>query len=84
MGADKAKSYHEILLLLAFSSATAYVLLDFQSPYQFLFLGAFLPIAKHGLVVRRNSDPKGLDPELKKLALSTFLFALLFGLGQLF
>jgi len=84
MGADKAKSYHEILLLLAFSSATVYVLLDFQSPYQFLFLGAFLPIAKHGLFVRRNSDAKDLDPELKKLALSTFLFALLFGLGQLF
>jgi len=28
-------------------------------------------------------DPKELDPELKKIALSTLLFAILLGLGNL-
>jgi 1,4-dihydroxy-2-naphthoate octaprenyltransferase len=32
--------------------------------------------------VYRTKDPKQLDPELKKLALGTFLFSILFGLGQ--
>ncbi|HHC79170.1 MAG TPA: 1,4-dihydroxy-2-naphthoate polyprenyltransferase, partial [Flavobacteriia bacterium] len=34
-------------------------------------------------VVYKNKEAKDLDPELKKLALSTFLFAILFGIGQL-
>jgi 1,4-dihydroxy-2-naphthoate octaprenyltransferase len=32
--------------------------------------------------VVKNEKPVDLDPELKKLALSTFFFAILLGLGQ--
>jgi 1,4-dihydroxy-2-naphthoate octaprenyltransferase len=41
------------------------------------------PIVKQLIRVLKNKDPKALDPELKILALSTFLFAILFGLGQI-
>jgi 1,4-dihydroxy-2-naphthoate octaprenyltransferase len=58
-------------------------MLHYNSPTQFLFLIAFIPIFKHLFTVYKNKDAKELDPELKKLALSTFLFAILFGLGQI-
>jgi len=83
MGAKYAKYYHYWLLVLAFISAIMYELIHFKSYSQLLFLMAFMPIFKHLAVVYKNNDPKLLDPELKKLALSTFLFAFLFGLGHL-
>lgn len=83
LGAVLAKKYHYALLILAMVSATVYVLAGYESPYQFLYLLAFVPIGKHFVTVYTNEQPEALDPELKKLALSTFLFALLFGLGQL-
>ena len=36
------------------------------------------------ITVSRNNIPAELDGELKKVALSTFLFAILFGIGQFF
>lgn len=81
IGNEFARFYHFYLLGASFLFALLYVVINFRSPYQFLFLVAFIPIFKHLLVVYRNKDPKSLDPELKKLALSTFLFAILFGIG---
>ena len=56
-------------------------MIHFKSAWQFLFFVAFVPIFKHLITVYKNDNLKELDPELKKLALSTFLFAVLFGLG---
>ncbi len=83
LGAVQAKKYHYALIVLALVSATVYVVTNYESPYQFLYLLAFISIGKHFVTVYSNEEPETLDPELKKLALSTFLFALLFGLGQL-
>jgi len=81
IGNEFARYYHFYLLCASFLFALLYVVINYRSPYQFLFLVAYIPIFKHLLVVYRNKDPKSLDPELKKLALSTFLFAILFGIG---
>ena len=83
IGATFAKYYHYYLLIASFLLALLYSLLHYVSPKQFLFIIAYIPIFKHVYTVYKNKDPKQLDPELKKLALSTFLFALLFGLGQI-
>lgn len=83
IGGEFGKYYHYYLLIAAFLFAMAFVLLEYRSYWQFLFLIAFIPIGLHGFRVYRNVNPKELDPELKKLALSTFLFALLFALGQI-
>ena len=83
MGAEFAKYYHYCLLITAFLFAFLYVMIHYRSVWQFLFLIAFIPIFKHLFTVYKNKDEKKLDPELKKLALSTFLFAFLFGLGQI-
>jgi 1,4-dihydroxy-2-naphthoate octaprenyltransferase len=55
--------------------------LRFVSPFQFLFLIAYIPLFAHVMRVYKTKDAKLLDPELKKLALSTFLFSILFGIG---
>ena len=84
LGVDKAKMYHYFLVLLALITALIYVFLDFRSIYQLIFLVAFIPLIKNTITVSKNKIPAALDSELKKVALSTFLFAVLFGIGQLF
>lgn len=83
IGGEFAKYYHYYLLIAAFLLALSYVMMHFRSLVQFLFLIAFIPVFSHLYRVYQNTDPKKLDPELKKLALSTFLFSILFGLGQI-
>ena len=81
MGNESAKYYHYYLLVTAFLFAILYTIVHYNSPYQFLFLITFFPILKHFNVVAKNKIPKLLDPELKKLAITTFLFSILFGIG---
>jgi 1,4-dihydroxy-2-naphthoate octaprenyltransferase len=51
---------------------------------QYLFLAAYFPLTTHLLTVSRNKNPKLLDPELKKLALSTFFLAVLLALSLIY
>ena len=81
IGEEFAKYYHYYLLISSFLTALLYTTINFTSVKQFLFVIAFIPIAKHLIRVYKINDPKDLDPELKKLALSTFLFSILFGIG---
>ena len=80
LGASKAKIYHYTLLVLAMFSVLLYTSINFQSPKQFIYIIAFIPILLNIKTVYLNKEPKLLDSELKKVALSTFLFALLFGI----
>jgi len=82
IGTKFAKYYHYYLLIVAFLVALLYSVLHYTSPVQLLFVFAFISIFNHLYTVYKNDDAKLLDPELKKLALSTFLFAILFGIGQ--
>ncbi len=82
IGSQKAKIYHYALIIGALLSAMVYILLNDRSPWQFLFLIAFIPLLMNMIVVAKNTTYSELDSELKKVALSTFLFAILFGLGQ--
>lgn len=82
IGEEYARYYHYYLIGASLLFALLYTSLRFSSPYQFLFLLAYIPLFSHVWRVYKIEDAKKLDPELKKLALSTFLFALLFGIGQ--
>ena len=81
IGAEFAKYYHYYLLAGAFLFAMAFILIQYRSPFQFMFALAFLPLCKHAYVVNRNTDNSLLDSQLKIVALSTFVFAILFSLG---
>lgn len=83
IGEEFSKYYHYYLLIGSFLLAFLFVTLNYSSPKQFIFIIAFIPIFKHLHTVYQNNEARLLDPELKKLALSTFLFSLLFGLGQI-
>ncbi len=83
LGTSKAKKYHYFLIILALVFAFMYVFIDFTSIYQVVFLMAFIPLIKNINTVSKNKIPSELDGELKKVALSTFLFAILFSVGQL-
>ena len=84
IGLKAAKIYHYSLLLLSFISAVSYVVLTFTKTVQFIFLLAYIPLVIHALFVYNNKEELRLDAELKKVALSTFLFSVLLGLGQVF
>ncbi len=80
IGKPKAVTYHWVLLITGLISATVYTVLQYQSPWQFLFFATIPLFIKNGLSVQ-NRPSSELDPFLKQMALSTLLFVLLFGLG---
>ena len=84
IGNEMAKYYHYYLLVASLLFSLLFATITYKSPFQFLFLIAFIPIGKHLVFVFQNNEPKFLDQELKKLALSTFLFSILFLIGFLF
>ncbi len=79
MGLANAKAYHFSLILVGWASAICFVILS-GSPWMALVFIPFILQLAHLSRVYRTNLPSKLDPELKKLALSTFLFsALLLG-----
>lgn len=77
MGYQNGIRYHVALCLLAFLSLGWFILLQPDPLRLTPALLPFAPIAVHLGKVYRTRDPSKLDPELKKLALSTFFIALL-------
>ena len=81
LGPARARLYHWALLLGALLCALLFVLLDYDSPWQFLFLLAAPLLVRNGLAVQRRHEPPLLDPLLRQLSLSTLAFVLCFGVG---
>jgi 1,4-dihydroxy-2-naphthoate octaprenyltransferase len=80
LGIQKAKKYHAFLLLFGMACAIVYTALNYREPWQFLYFIAFIPFLLNIKTVFKNTVPRLLDGELKKVALSTFLFAILFSI----
>lgn len=81
MGNKKGRIYHYTLLLLALFCMLLYNLLESNRGMQLLHLIAFIPILVHALKIRKIDSPASFDPELKKVALSTFAMSVLFLMG---
>nr|WP_315222576.1 1,4-dihydroxy-2-naphthoate octaprenyltransferase [uncultured Flavobacterium sp.] len=77
IGGKKAKIYHFLLIITAMILVVVFAILNDYNFDQYLFLLAYIPLTKHLITVYKNQDSKLLDPELKKLALSTFLLSVL-------
>lgn len=78
MGYVNGIKYHTILLTIGLLSILAFIILNFQCYTQLVPLVVFIPILLHLKRVYKAENPSLLDPELKKLAISIFLLALLF------
>lgn len=83
IGRSKAVRYHWILLIVGILCAALYVFLRFESPWQWLFLLSIPLLWINGKAVHTKTQAAELDPFLKQMALSTLLFVLTFGIGQL-
>lgn len=82
MGPKRARIYHVFLLFGGVLCAFLYVMLNFYSWWQFLFVPVLPLVVMNGVNVWRKQTSRELDPYLKQMALTTLLFVLLFGLGQ--
>lgn len=83
LGDKKSKIYHTILIITAIILSGLFGILYYTKPTNFMFFVAYIPLFVHLNNVNKNKDPKLLDPELKKLALTTVLLAILTGIGHL-
>jgi len=84
MGGTAAKKYHFFLVISAMILVLLFALLNDFNLDQYIFVVAYFPLTSHLLTVYRNRNPKLLDPELKKLAISTFLLSILLALSLIF
>lgn len=82
LGKEKAVIYHWFLLVAGLLSSVVYTVLNYQSPWQFLFLATVPLLVRNGIAVGKNPSDQ-LDPFLKQMALSALIFVVLFGLGLL-
>ncbi len=82
IGKRRAAIYHVVISLLGILSALVFVILNYVAVWQLLFL-LTLPFLYSINVAVLNKPSDQLDPYLKKMAVSTLLFVLLFGLGLL-
>ena len=84
LGKDNAVKYHWFLLIAGFLCSVIYVWQNFQSYWQLLFLITFPLLLKIGFGIQKGQNPAEIDPFLKIMALTTLLFVVTFGIGQLF
>lgn len=77
MGLIRGKKYHYTLLCVSLLCTIGFLTFSADHMVQYAPLLAFVPIMVHLRKVQTTINPKFFDPELKKLALSTFLLAVL-------
>lgn len=80
LGFSNAKNYHYILIVTAGVSAIIFAVLRSAEFWSWSFILAFIPLGIHLFRVHNISEASDFDPELKKVALSTFVYALLMAL----
>ncbi len=85
LGFANSKIYHYILIILALIASLIYVLLatTIIQWNNLLFVLSFPLFIKQLFIVKNTQEKLLLDPLLKQLAISTMLFVLLFGIGNL-
>ena len=72
-----------MLILGAMLMTLVFSVLYYVEPYNFLYLIAFIPLVIHVKRIKVAKAPNDFDSQLKVLALSTFLFSLLLGIGYI-
>lgn len=83
LGKVKSKQYHLFLVISAMGIGIVFAILYYTSFYNFLFLLAYIPLSIHIIKISKATISSDFDSQLKVLALSTFLFSLLMGIGYI-
>ena len=82
MGLEKAKKYHFILIFLALILFVFFS--GMISVKMYIYLPIILVLAMHLKTVKKSKKYEDFDPELKKVALSTFALSILFAASILY
>ncbi len=83
IGLVRALQYHRFLIIAGFSASIIFVLLNFTSTMQFLFIITVPLFRRHLVAVGKVNEPAEFDPLLPQLAIGTFIFSILFALGMI-
>lgn len=82
-GFERAKLYQEFLIHGGGVASTIFIVLNYQSAWNLLYM-LLMPLFLIDLLkINKTKEKALLDPFLKKLAISTLLFSIVFGLGLL-
>ncbi len=81
MGSANGKLYHTALVVGGMVAMTLFTILHFKSHTQWIFLISFPLFIRDIIQINQISDPRQLDPFLKKLSVTTLLFTLLVAAG---
>ena len=81
LGYPRARRYHLLIIVTGWVAATAYLFFHYTRPVNLLFYFTLPLFIKDVFFLFKTKNKAHLDPFLKKLAISTFLFSLLFGLS---
>lgn len=84
MGVKNGKLYHALLIVCAIISALIFTALHYRNPGQLIYLVTIPFFIRNIVAVFKNTKAENLDPELKRLALTTLFFAITFGYGLTF
>ncbi|MCK9206968.1 MAG: 1,4-dihydroxy-2-naphthoate polyprenyltransferase [Salinivirgaceae bacterium] len=84
LGSKNSKCYHLFLMLVSFISLEIYFVHGHELMLALSLWIPFSLIGWHSYQVIKNSEPKDLDPELKRLSLTTLFIACWCGLGIFF
>lgn len=83
LGTTKSKNYHSLLIMIPIILSFVFLMLHHNFMGIILIILPSSILAKHLIQVLQNKEPKLLDPELKRLSLTTLLFSLLLGIGMI-
>lgn len=83
LGAEKSRYYHLALISTGWMAALSYSFLQGQSVWKWLYLITLPFYLRDVIRISRTTRESELDPFLKKLALSTLAFTILFITGLL-
>jgi len=83
IGYKSARKYQLCLIFTGFLTTFIYIMITFTSFWEFLFLITFPLFAINLIGIFKITDQRRLDPYLKKTALATLLFVIVFGIGLL-
>lgn len=84
IGGAAAKRYHYFLVISAMVMVVIFSILANFTVGQYIYLIAYIPMIAHLIRVYKNREPRALDPELKKLAISTFIMSVLLALSFIY
>jgi 1,4-dihydroxy-2-naphthoate polyprenyltransferase len=81
LGIRAARIYHLALIAGSVVSGLAFMIINYRSPFQMFFLISVPFFWMNVYGVFHNTIPAELDPYLKRLALTTLLFSITFGIS---